>query len=96
MVTMNENKLYYYKCGLTLGSCDEEGKRKIIDFLKDDTIIRKKVKWISKTEYKIRLISYTIIGISLLPIYIVTRYLGKGFTWISHKICNFICNKLQC
>lgn len=94
---MNENKLYYYKCGLTLGSCNEEEKQKIIDFLKDNTIImRNKVKWISKTEYKLRLISYAIIGFLLLPIYIITYYLGKGFTWLSDKISNFICNKLQC
>ena len=30
---MKDNELYYYKCGIGIGSCDKAGKERINNFL---------------------------------------------------------------
>ena len=95
---MDNNELYYYKCGIGIGSCDKTGKERIDNFLnhlEDNDRLKKKTKWISKREYFIRLRISALVGILLLPIYLLTYYLGMGFIWIANKIEYFITNKIR-
>lgn len=92
---MKNKDLYYYKCGIGIGICDKEGKERVDAFLKNNNKLRKKTRWISKQEYFIRSCIYIIVGYSLVPFYVITYYLGNGFSWIANKIYNFICNKLR-
>ena len=51
VMLMKNNELYYYKCGIGIGSCDKAGKERIDNFLnhlEDDNHLKKKTKWISK------------------------------------------------
>lgn len=89
---MGDKKVYYYKCGHAVGSCDENGKQRIDNFLKDNARLKKKTKWISKREYVIRLRISGILSLLIFPIYLLSYGLSKMFTYVSEKCYNFICD----
>ena len=92
---MKDNELYYYKCGIGIGSCDKAGKERINNFLnhlEDDNHLKKKTKWISKREYVIRLRISGILSLLIFPIYLLSYGLSKIFTYVSKKCYNFICD----
>ena len=70
---MGDKKVYYYKCGHAIGSCDEKGKQRIDNFLKDNARLKKKTKWISKREYVIRLRISGILSLLIFPIYFLVE-----------------------